>query len=263
MRVSTIRPGLLISLKTSVTGNVEYSKRDIEADHATGDGTRRAVWETERTIADPVEHENAIKVRGKARTLITKLCAPSTFGLLCPESRRGELDAAIEEARGLAEDFNVGASLTNVSVHVLVGRVAADDVEAVRAINSEIRDLLSAMETGIQKLDPIAIRDAATKARALGQMLSPDANERVSRAIEVARTAAKRIARDGEIAAEVAGAQMRIIRANRNAFLDLDDVKEVSQPIETAGRSVDFEPDETALMATMLPPSSPRGEIEL
>lgn len=253
MQISTLRPGLLVSLKTSVTGNVSYSKRDIESDHFTGDGSRRAVWETERSIADPGEHEEAIKVRGKARTLITKLCAPSSFGLLCPDSRRAELDRAIVEAREIADSFNAFAKLTNVAVHVLVGRISADDVEAVRAINSEVRDLLAEMEVGIQKLDPKAIRDAATKARALGQMLSPYAEEKVSRAIEIARTAAKRIAKDGEVSAEVAAAQMRIIRSNRNAFLDLDEAVEVGRPIETAGRSVDLMTPDTLEIAAVVP----------
>jgi hypothetical protein len=252
MQISTLRPGLLVSLKTSVTGNVSYAKRDIETDHDYGGG-RRAIWETERTIADPAEHENAIKARGKARTLITKLCAPSTFGLLCPDSRRAELDEAIRDAREVADEFNAGARLTTVAVHVLVGRVSADDVEAVRAINSEVRDLLAAMEVGIEKLDPSAIRDAATKARTLGQMLSPFAEEKVSRAIEVARSAAKRIAKDGEVAADVAAAQVRIIRSSRAAFLDLDEAVEVARPVETAGRSVDFMTPDTVEIAAMVP----------
>lgn len=257
MQVSTLRPGLLVSLKTSVTGNVSYSKRDIEADHATMSGERRAVWETERTIADATEHEEAVKVRGAARTLITKLCAPSNFGLLCRESNRGLLDAAVIEARNVADEFNAKARLTTVAVHVMVGRISADDVEAVRAINSEVRDLLTAMETGIEKLDAQAVRDAATKARALGQMLSTEASDKVSRAIDVARNAAKRIVKSGEtVASEVDAATLRIIRASRTAFLDLDDAVEVSKPVDTSGRAVDFEPAEMVEMSATSSPAT-------
>lgn len=251
MQISTLRPGLLVSLKTSVTGNVSYSKRDIEADHEASDGSRRAVWETERSISDPDEHEKAITVRGKARTLITKLCAPSSHGLLCLEAKRDDLDAAIKEARGLADAFNSTASLTTVNVHVMVGKIAADDVEAVRAINNEVRTLLTAMEVGIKKLDAEAIKDAANKARALGQMLSPYAEEKVSRAIEQARNAAKRIAKDGQTAADVVAAQIRVIRTSRSAFLDLDDAVEVARPTENSGRSVDFMTPDTAEIAPM------------
>ena len=87
MEVSTLRNGLLVSLKTSVTGNVSYIKRDIETDHVTEDGHLAAKWETERTIVDPGEHEAAIKVRSKARALVTGVCVASAFGLLCPGVR--------------------------------------------------------------------------------------------------------------------------------------------------------------------------------
>ncbi len=44
MQTSTLRPGLLVSLKTSVTGNVVYRRKDIEPDHRTKDGVQRARW---------------------------------------------------------------------------------------------------------------------------------------------------------------------------------------------------------------------------
>src|SRR5690348_7110755 len=49
MKLTTLRPGLLVSLKTSIVGNTEYRRVQLEADHVTEEGTRRARWETERT----------------------------------------------------------------------------------------------------------------------------------------------------------------------------------------------------------------------
>ena len=148
MKFTTLRPGYLVSLKTSCAGNVSYRTRTIEEEQRTDDGGARAVWETERRVQDQAEQEEAIKVRSKARSLITSVCADSSFGLLCPEHKAQDLASAVEDARELAEDFNKTASVTNVSVYVIAGRVAADDVEAVRAINSEMRELMSAMEVG-------------------------------------------------------------------------------------------------------------------
>ena len=67
MQAATLRPGLLVSLKTSVHGNVSYQRRDIinEASHSK--------WETDRVIADPVEHEAATKARNTARGMIAKV----------------------------------------------------------------------------------------------------------------------------------------------------------------------------------------------
>ena len=75
----------------------------------------------------------------------------------------------------MVDDFNRTATLSRVSVYAMIGRVAADDVEAVKAINSEVSDLLGQMQEGLKNLDVKSIRDAATKAKQIGQMLSPTA----------------------------------------------------------------------------------------
>ena len=100
IQTSTLRPGFLVSLKSSVTGNVQYSSEEIVADHVAEEtGARVAKWQTERVIADPEEHENAIKVRSKCRSLITSICTSSAFGLLCPEGAGEALSKAIAQAR--------------------------------------------------------------------------------------------------------------------------------------------------------------------
>lgn len=240
--ISTMRPGLLVSLNTSVGGaNVQYSRRDVEPDHFTGDGTRKAIWETARVIQDPAEHEEAIKVRSKCRTLITRQCSPSSFGLLCPESNQDNLGNAIDEARELAARFNARASLTRIGVYVIAGRISPDDVEAVRAINSEVRDLLSTMEDGLRRLDVKAVREAADRARGIASMLSPEAAERAQKAIEVARRAARQIVKAGEeVAIEVDQATLEVIRTSRLSFLDLEDAPEMEEPAEAA-RAIDLD----------------------
>lgn len=247
MQISTLRPGLLVSLKTSLAGNVAYQRRDIETDHIAEDGTARAKWETDRVIADPGEYDRAVKARGKARSLITAVCTPSNFGLLCPEGDRDRLTDAMAQAREIVAEFNREASLTQVAVFMIVGRVAADDVEAVRAINSEIRDLMTTMERGLMKLDVKVVREAADKAKELSAMLSPEASERAQRAITVARSAARKIVKAGEAAAlEIDEATLNAIRTSRTAFLDMDDQAEVQAPTVT-GRAIDFEVETAAI----------------
>ena len=124
MKKSTLRPGLLVSLKTSIHGNVAYRVNEIEEDHLDADGVRRATWQTERTIRDPAEHEEAIKIRTRCRSLVTGVCSPSSFGLLCPEAWEGRLADAALEAQELVAEFNGRASQTRISVYVLVGRIA-------------------------------------------------------------------------------------------------------------------------------------------
>lgn len=257
MNISTLRPGLLVSLHTGLRGNVSYRSREIEADHIDLDGARKAAWETHRTIEHPREHEEAVKIRGKARSLISGVCSPSSFGLLCPESSRELLTEAIADARALIDEFNANASVTRVSFSILIGRVAADDVEAIRAINGEVRDLLTAMERGLKNLDVEAVRDAANKAKALSSMLSPEAATRAQKAIDVARNAARRIVKAGEAAAvEIDEATMRTIQQSRAAFIDLEDTSEVQEPIVT-GRAIDLDvqemPDPVDVPAVAVP----------
>lgn len=257
VQISTLRPGLLVSLKSSIAGNVSYASREIEAEHLDSDGAMRAKWETDKTVENPEEHANAVKVRGRARSLITGICSPSSFGLLCPEHRRDELLAAITEAREVAETFNADARLTRISVNVIIGRVAQDDVEAVRAINGEVRELMDAMASGLKSLDVGAVRDAANRARSLSAMLSPEAAKRAKVAIDTARSAARQIVKAGETAAiEIDETVLRNIRTARAAFLDIPDeiVSDIDTP-NVSGRAIDLEPGEPMPINIPMPAS--------
>ncbi|WP_166306406.1 hypothetical protein [Bradyrhizobium sp. 2S1] len=176
---------------------------------------------------------------------IAGLCIKTTFGLLCSEEKVEKLEAAFTEARRLADEFNGRASTTQINVFVIAGRVAADDVEAMRAINSEVRELMQDMETGLQNLDAKAVRDAAKKARLLGSMLSDDASERVKQAIETARKAANDMVKAAETSsAEIDLQAIRKITESRTAFLDITgDNVEIAAPVHGA-RALDFEPTE-------------------
>jgi hypothetical protein len=240
MNITTLRPGLLVSLKTSIHGNVSYAVDTIDPDYLDEQGARRARWQTERVVADPQEHEQAVRVRSACRVLVTRHCAASSFGLLCPERNEGGLRAAIETAQEAVREFNQRAALTQIGFYVLIGRVAADDAEAVRAISAEVRELISDMESGIEGLNAEAVRSAAKKARALGNMLSDDAASRVADAIGAARSIAREIVKAGKgVAFEIDRAALRQITEARTAFLDLDAGGEFVAPA-TVGRGVDL-----------------------
>lgn len=240
---TTIRPGFLVSLKTSVTGNVSYDKRIIETEHRTANGEARAMWETVRTITDPAEHERAEKARSAASSKIRAVCSRSAFGLLCPEVDAEALAQAIQAARDIADEFNASATLSSVSVYVIAGKIAADDVEAVKAINSEISELLADMAQGVRNMDAEAIRAAASKAKNVGAMLPAEASARVQVAIDAARSAARQIVKSGEQAsAEIDQRAIRRITEARTAFLDLDaEAADIQAPAAT-GRALDLEP---------------------
>jgi hypothetical protein len=246
MKTTVLKPGYLVSLKTTIRGGVNYRRRDIEVSHQTDTGAAVSKWETEREIPDPVEFEQATIARSKARSLVTAVCCPSSFGLLCPLADEGRLQESIAAARAVADAHNAGAGISRVEVYVLVGQVARDDQEAARAISSEMRDLMAAMDAGIRRADPGAIREAANKARAMGAMLSEDVAGIVNQAIDQARKAArelvKRVEKAGEPAAlVVAELASDRIQAARFSFLDLDERDAVGESA-AAARPIDLEP---------------------
>jgi hypothetical protein len=242
MTYSTLRPGLLVNLSTSTSGNVNYQKVDLEHEHQ--NGVDKTKWETTRTIADAAEFEAAKKAVSEARSIIRSVCLWSHFGLLCPEAMQDALDAAIARAQARIDAFNSTATLTRLNLHVMVGRIAQDDVEAIRRINAEVRRLMDDMATGMSNLDVKVIRDAANKARELGGMLTPDAQVRVQFAIDAARNAAKKIVAAGEAASiEVDTIAIRKITEQRTAFLDLRDEVQVSRP-QAEARAIDLTPTE-------------------
>ncbi len=247
MKASTIRPGLLVAIKTSVTGNVQYSKRTIESERRIDEKTAVASWETERTIADVDEHNRASKVRQEVNHAIRRLCANTAFGNLCPEDRADELAAAIADGRAKVQAFNDEASITRVTIHVIAGRVAADDVEAARAIRAELVEVIADMERGVANLSPEKIREAAVKAKELSEMLTDGAKYNVELAVTAARSAATAInkaVKAGEQAASAVDQQVLTrLSSARLAFLDVDadegEAKVIARP-EVATRSLDL-----------------------
>ena len=224
---------------------------------------RFAKWETARTIIDAAEHENAVKVRSKARNLVCGVCTKSDFGLLCTEDKAEKLLAAIAEGTRLCDDFNATSKLTSISFNTLIGRVSPDDVLAVKAINSEIRDLMLLMEKGILNGDIEGARKAAGRAKDMAAMLTEGASERVQEAVTLTRKALRKISTAGEQAAEELSreAVASLINA-RTAFLDLEPASEATgeQP-ESEGRAVDFVPDGESETAPAVPETfDPTGE---
>ena len=97
---TTLRPGLLVRLSTSIKGNVRYSVTELEGDHLTDAGERKARWETERTVRDPDEHQRATKARSKARSVIAGVCARGSS--VCLMSLDGDVQVTVPAGGAVA-----------------------------------------------------------------------------------------------------------------------------------------------------------------
>lgn len=257
--VSTLRPGLLVHVSTSIKGNVSYYKTPGEI-VTREDGTEITDWETERTIKDPKEQKRATEVRSKARNLIVGVCAATEHGLLCPEDKRAELEEAYTKAIRLCEEFNATSTTTTLKFNALAGVIEPNDRKAVRAINGEIRELLSEMQAGIDTLNVERVRAAAGRVKKIGNMLSPEMQERIEGAVKDVRAMATKMEKAGEQAAvEVDAAVVNKLAAARTAFLDLDDAADVQAPADSTGRVLDLAPH----VAPAEPAAAPAPKLEL
>jgi hypothetical protein len=246
---TTLRPGFLVQLKTTVRGNVHYVRTDIAPElpaDASAEERQAAVdrWQTTRTIDDPRDYKAARTARSKAAGLIRSCCSQTAFGLLCPEVDQEKLEAAVGEARKVVDDFNVTSSISTIAIFVLKGRVMPDDVEAVRAINSEIRELMADMAAGVENGNVELAREAASKIKGIGEMLATEAQTKVEMAVKITRDAAKAQVRDrerggGDGTVQVDKSAVRRINELRAAFVDLDDAV-VAAPKAAAPRQLDL-----------------------
>lgn len=230
-RAIKLKPGILVALSTQIRGGASYQRVDLETGLKVETGAQVDKWETTKTVADPEEYTRATKVRATISAIIRRTCievGPNV--VICPEANEGELNAAITRSRVLRDEFNASSTYAQISVRVWKGRIASTDEEAMQAVGEEVRELLSAMSTGIDKLDAEAIREAADQARKLGMVLDESqaatVNEAVKQARAAARTIVRRIEKEGEQAAIVArDIQRGAIEKARIAFLDLDPIE--------------------------------------
>lgn len=193
-----LRPGLLVSLNTSMHGNVRYSLSDIEYERDGKREKRKGI--SEREIADTAEHEKGKQVRSAATYTVKKLCTATLHGLMCPVEDRAKLEAAIKDAENLVATFNDEAKVTTIGFHVAIGTMEPGDLRMLRSVQREIASLVRAMDDGIRAKDADAIRDAAVKAKAIAAMLeTSDSKTELIKSVSRAREAATSIAKTGYV----------------------------------------------------------------
>lgn len=227
-RVTTIRGGLLIALSVSVKGGVSYEKKQLQVELVNPDGSAIERWETTKVLDDKVEHEMACETRTTARNGIVGACISTAFGLLCPDGNEGLLWSRVSDAEAAIDAFNANASTCRVEMHVLPGRIAADNAAAARAILGEAASLLDEMQRALSGADVDAVRKAADSAKALNGMLDGAAGDAVNEAVRAARKVARQVVRRvekfGDDASEVIAEHssgIGAIVASRRLLIDL------------------------------------------
>jgi len=201
MNTITIKPGMLVSLKTSLRGNVAYARRNVSNNIT--DKTAHEVWETEKTVQDIAEHETGKKARADARNAISAACIHSAFGLLCPSDNASKLEEGIAKANAIIEAFNSSAKLTRIALYVIAGKIAEDDESAQAAMASEITDLFMTVLDGMDKREIAQMRDACNKLRNMSGMLTEsDIKGLLEVAVDMTREIARHYVKAGQFGSQ-------------------------------------------------------------
>lgn len=239
-----IRPGMLVTLSTAIRGGVTYEREDL-GEERRPDGAEVEEWRTVKVTVDPEEHEEAVRVRSRVRSLMKSACVSTPFGFVCPVDDLPALDAAQAEADRLVREFNAGATHCEVRYASLRGEIAENAREAIEAIRSEIGALLRDYEDTIRAGDIRSARDIATRATQMNRLLEQESagSGRLADAIregrKIARLIVKRVEKGGEELADVlAEANLSPVSQARFAFLQ---EYELSEPESDADAEVDRE----------------------
>jgi hypothetical protein len=223
----TIKPGLLVSVRTYLDGGVTYTR--VNCGTKVEDGKSVTKWRTTRTIDNPKEHTRAVKARSRASNLVRSCCLRTPFGLVCLQAKEEKLQAAITQARTVCKEWNARAKHYQIDIRTFQGRIASDDRQAISAMAAELRSLARDMKRGVRNGDVKAIREAASTAKRMGAMLDStelqgDIDSAVKSARKAARQLVKRVDKQGEEVEKVVASLVTApIEQMRIAFIDVDD----------------------------------------
>ena len=238
--IANIKPGILVALKTTVSGGVEHLREELAPEAAAPEAGSARTHKTTTIVENVEDHESAKVARSAARSTIARVCVLTDFGLLCPAEKEADLDEAIDAAQEMADKHNASSDTTRVSIFVMKGRVAETDDEAARGIAAEVRGLLETMDRGVAEGNVEAVRAAANRARKLTQVLDESAGNKLADAVAEARDAAREIVKrviDGGEALEIVVREIKTEARDtaRFAFLDTGDepapVAAIAEPL--------------------------------
>lgn len=248
----TIKPGYLVSVKTTLRGGVKYEREDIRNEHKK-DGSKEEEWRTVKTVTNEEEFKAAEKQRAKIAALVSSRCKLTPFGLICQEEDIEELYMAKELAELMVDEWNTSAKHTIMTLNVLPVCISTDDERVARDIAKQMRDLAKQMKDAVRAGDVEAIREAAKTAATMKEMFGEEEKARVSLAIKAARDAAKIITKQviknkEKIEAVLPTLKLGPISKMRFVFADIpeDGQKKASakMPVASAKRTATVEIDE-------------------
>lgn len=162
IEIKSIRPGILVAEKVTISGGIHYDK-ELEESYFEDERQIRK-WRTTAIVDDVSERQKAQMVRSQIYSLTRKVCASTPIGLICSEERSGELAEALREARRKRNEFNSEAKTCYMRTHHALFEVNPDNKQAVEAIVDHVADIANRVDEAITSSEEEVIQKAPRSA---------------------------------------------------------------------------------------------------
>lgn len=247
LNVKTMRPGLLVTEHISLKGGIHYD-REYENSYF-DDKAQIRQWKTVSRIDDPNERAEAIKLKTDMYREVHSLCVSTPVGLICEESRRPELVAALQKIKRERDAFNDRARTCRLTTNHACFEVKEDNHETIAAIMEQIADVAQAVNRAITVDDEQTLKQSdkrwlkGMKPEAVLLLPEKERNAIVARArAELIRKAVKNIRGVERLLPKEAGDRAKsIVKQSRVIARDLcTRVERRSEALESVIEDIDL-----------------------
>ena len=279
-RLLTLPPAVLVGGSISVRSDgISYEKLDEKVEETSrvdGDKDVATVKTSRRHVRAAEELVRAQDTVRAIRVAMRKVCRSTVIGWISLQSQADDLRTFIEKSKEQAAEHNSGATHHKVRVSLVRAIIATDDERAAREIAGQVNDLLGEFKEALEAADIKAIRDVAVRAKNLSPILDTGDGSVFLSAVDAARRAANKIAKEVEkkgraledVRREIDLSPVEVARA---AFLEFDGPEELAPPtdVELDREELELDDDdgvdetEAAAPADLVIDPAPAVELEL
>jgi hypothetical protein len=193
-------PSIVVCGSVEVLGKVRYRRLDQKSKVLGEEGqirTKEVVKTSKKVITNVDEYDKCQKLASELRYAVRKLAQATILGPVCPPDKEPELDAAIQDARTRAREFNESAVSHMIRVAYVKATISSDDEAAAREFTYDFQQYLGDMKVALESLNVKNIRNVASQMqstlRGLSAMIPDTERSILQEAINNAREQAKMI----------------------------------------------------------------------
>lgn len=153
-----MKPCIVVGEDVSLTGGVTYTR--VTHENTLLGKSRHKTYETKMKIEDEEEYTEGKRIRSNAYASIRRVCANTRVALMCPISKRSDLDAVVSEIKAQTKEFNKKAKTCTLRTNYVVMSVEEGDNDMISSVTNQIADIAKGVEDAISGEDAAILKAA-------------------------------------------------------------------------------------------------------